>query len=383
MDESTPIYHLAYTRRGGAGNAAWNICESQRVIGYNASFVSYSRGSITDSPLEHPSVTFAGLLDRHLVAQDSRDFISLWRAVAGRALRNLVLDGSILNLHWITGAISERVLGDILDSGVGIFWTMHDLRALTGACHYTKGCVGLNGTCSNCPQVRTPFRAQVRVGLEVKSRFFSQGRVDLIAPSSGFFNIATASSIGRQSRVHLIPYPIAPSEDLRLERSQRRFVFVAANVDEERKGLSLVLKWWEKRQNLDDSELVIVGANSERHSNPSLGIVGVGSKGAGELRGIYQSASYLLFGSFEDNAPGVVSEALSNGLEIVCFDDAMNDWLRLDGIPTIRPDELEGTLEGMHSEGQEARTHGARLFLDAREPSKVARRYIDVYTGSA
>lgn len=375
-----PIRHLTYTMNGGAGAIAALLASSQKDLGFDAEIVVAAEESISSKPLSHPIVALAAVLDQYVLAKPSAELISIARAKLKPILQTLSAEGTVVNLHWTTGAISELAISEMLNSGLKVFWTLHDFRPLTGACHFPKGCEGFTTGCKKCPQLRAPFGGIARVDL---SRANRKSNPILVAPSAGLAEAAKRSYLGMRSKVLAIPNPVrrASISTASVGKEQvgscTNFLFIAANVDEPRKGLRNVLNWWDSHRPAG-GRLTLAGKNSAKYSGIVPGVTGVGSLTGEGVDQLMSSHQVLLFASSEDNAPGVLAEALRNGLAIVCLDDNMKNWLQLDGVPVIDGSlavdsdllryYLEATLPALRDS-----------FLINRDPEHVARKYIDAY----
>jgi glycosyltransferase involved in cell wall biosynthesis len=55
----------------------------------------------------------------------------------------------VVHLHWVAGIFDYRNV-DVL-SGKPVVWTLADMNAFTGGCHYSEGCTNYRNDCRNCP----------------------------------------------------------------------------------------------------------------------------------------------------------------------------------------------------------------------------------------
>jgi glycosyltransferase involved in cell wall biosynthesis len=277
------------------------------------------------------------------------------------------------------GALSDILISEMADHAVRTVWTLHDYRPFTGGCHYPSGCNGYESGCAKCPQVRAWGESKVRLGLSKKISAFSSSKLNLVAPSHGLLEAAGASKFAVGHSVSYIPNPVDSSllRGIPEPEPQSRvgsYLFVAANVEERRKGLREVLSWW-KRNRKTGETLRIIGAGSDKFGDSENAIIGLGSKSPEELQKHYSESSALLFASTEDNAPGVLAEAALAMLPIVCLNEAMIGWLDKDGLTCLSIDEVRS----LQDRGLSELSSTYRSFLAEREPMKVAQRYLDLY----
>ena len=57
----------------------------------------------------------------------------------------------IIHLHWICGGMLR--IEELKQINKPIIWTLHDMWAFTGGCHYSDGCDRFQQNCGNCPQL--------------------------------------------------------------------------------------------------------------------------------------------------------------------------------------------------------------------------------------
>jgi glycosyltransferase involved in cell wall biosynthesis len=381
MSTKLQITHLSYSSAGGAGSIASKLVAAQQELGYQSRLVTASNKSLSADPLGDPVQTLAAVIDQFVLAKKSSELISVFRGKISRLSREIRNQGHVVHLHWLPGAISMTLLAELSKNSVRTVWTLHDYRPLTGACHYPQGCNGFESGCTSCPQVRPLARQIIATNQSTNLMGLSELEVDFVAPSSGLFEAAQRSQIGAAQSVHLIPNPVSVAQPgasiARREHAQARgFLFVAANVNEARKGLEATMDWW-SRNRRDEEVLKIVGKGSQKLSNSTIGVLGLGELTQGELAVQYQSAAALVFSSSEDNAPGVLAEAAYFGLPTICLDPQMAVWLEADGFPLSQLDEVRRGANAGQLEPQIDYSE----FLLQRRPEVVARKYLELYFG--
>jgi len=339
------VHHFSYSSSGGAGKIASELVRGQRECGIDATLVTHSQFSPSTAPLSDFGATITALVDNYFFAKGNSELFSIFRMHLNR-LSKLILDkDSIVHLHWLPGLVSDQFVSEIAQSGIPIVWTLHDQRPFTGGCHYSGTCVNYTSGCSSCPQLRRPFRFLASGSVNDRISSIPRKSITFVAPSSGMLDYARVSTIGRMQNLVRIPNPISihgqASKDLP-ERASRNlqsnsWLVVAADLSEPRKGVSKVVRWWMENHPVG-AKLTLVGNGGHEFSNihPSIDLVGAVS--SEQLSSLYRDALGLIFGSSFDNAPGVVAEALSFGLDVYCIDPEMRKWLREDGAP-VQPIE--------------------------------------------
>jgi hypothetical protein len=63
----------------------------------------------------------------------------------------------VIHLHWVNqGFLSLKNIYQLSALGKPIVWTLHDMWAFTGGCHYSSDCVRFKEVCGFCPYLRNP-----------------------------------------------------------------------------------------------------------------------------------------------------------------------------------------------------------------------------------
>lgn len=67
----------------------------------------------------------------------------------------LIKQADIIHLHWINqGFFSIKTFQQLSKFNKPIVWTLHDMWAFTGGCHYSSGCKKYSTECENCPSLK-------------------------------------------------------------------------------------------------------------------------------------------------------------------------------------------------------------------------------------
>ncbi len=59
----------------------------------------------------------------------------------------------VLHLHWTAGFLAYRSFFASVPAPFPVVWTLHDMHAFTGGCHYSFGCERFTRACGSCPQL--------------------------------------------------------------------------------------------------------------------------------------------------------------------------------------------------------------------------------------
>jgi glycosyltransferase involved in cell wall biosynthesis len=162
--------------------------------------------------------------------------------------------GDILHLHWIARLVDYQSFFAAVPDELPIVWTLHDMHAFTGGCHYTAGCEAFATECSHCPQLgRRGATDLSNRTFHVKQRALQGKNLHVVAPSNWLMEQACRSPLLAGARsFHTIPHGVdveifSPQHKAAARRSwglpQDRVVigFGADLIDIRRKGLGLLL----------------------------------------------------------------------------------------------------------------------------------------------
>jgi hypothetical protein len=142
----------------GAGKAAYRLMTAQRAIGMDAKMLVQRKNSQDDNVI---SLANKSLIDRlGLRAQIDkiplvlRKFKPTSPISTGWAPNHTVqfinrLSPDVVHLQWIDRGLIP--VSDLPRINVPVVWTLHDLRPLTGGCHFSAECQRFESKCGCCP----------------------------------------------------------------------------------------------------------------------------------------------------------------------------------------------------------------------------------------
>jgi glycosyltransferase involved in cell wall biosynthesis len=119
-----------------------------------------------------------------------------------------VATSDVINLHWVTFLQSPISLDRLLRLDKPVVWTLHDMWAFTGVCHFSSGCTRYEQDCLPCPQLREdPYRLAAAI-LSDRLSIRSHPRLVVVTPSHWLATCARQSLVFRHTRVEVIPYSL-------------------------------------------------------------------------------------------------------------------------------------------------------------------------------
>jgi glycosyltransferase involved in cell wall biosynthesis len=110
----------------------------------------------------------------------------------------------IVNLHWINrGFLQIETLAKIRQPMV---WTLHDMWAFTGGCHYSGDCARYTKSCGACPQLTSDKDWDLsRWVWQRKSKAWKGLNLTIVTPSKWLSDCAKASPLFQGLQIEVIP----------------------------------------------------------------------------------------------------------------------------------------------------------------------------------
>jgi len=269
---------------------------------------------------------------------------------------HLIADADLLHLHWTnSGFLSIKNLKQITGLKKPVVWTLHDMWAFTGGCHYSGTCDHFLKECGNCPMLKDASTNDIsRKGwLRKKQLYNNVDNLVFVTCSKWLAGIARKSPLLKAFRIEAIPNPIdtdifAPQNKVEarkrwgIDDTSKVILFGAANIMHTRKGVAYLVEALALlktgQPEMTNIEVVIFGKNKGFDVSQipfkvnQLGVINSQS----QLAEIYNLADVYVLPSLEDNLPNMVMEALACGTPVVAFDTG--------GIPEMVEHEHNGYL---------------------------------------
>lgn len=401
---------------GGASIAASRIVDSLRNIDIDASLLVAKKGG--DNSWVYPVVTsrFDNFKLGFNFLYDILSFIPYEKNKKGRfafslakrgfnlSENKLVKEADIIHLHWFNqGFLSIKGLEQILSLGKPVVWTLHDMWAFTGGCHYSGGCTNYQNSCGQCPMLLEPRDTDLSNAQHLKKRVvYDNANISFVTCSNWLQQSAESASLVKNHTVRTIHNPIDTSifkpisridarRKLGLPLHKKLILFGAANVADPRKGMKLLihaLKDLEQKEYKDDIELVLFGKmydNLEEELPFPATLLNYVKK-TEKLVNLYNAADMFVLPSLEDNLPNTVVESMACGTPVVAF--------RIGGVPEMVPHGTGGYLASLgdahglssgidylfsHSESVDFRENARERVLEKFEPLQIAEQYAELY----
>jgi glycosyltransferase involved in cell wall biosynthesis len=368
---------------GGAARATYRLHEGLKAIGVpSRMLVQYKLSD--DATVQGP----AGRAERILArARPGIDMLPVSRYPRRHApsmfspnwlpetllSRIEALNPDVVHLHWVAGGFLR--IEHIPRFRKPLVWTLHDMWAFTGGCHYDRGCGRYSQSCGACPILGSERERDLSHRVwQRKERAFRDHPMVIVSPSRWLADCARKSSLFQGKRIEVIPYgldlnrykPIdrrAAREILGLPQDKRFVLFGASNsTADPRKGFQFLKPALDRLgagPRRADTELLVFGASrpakdqgfalparylGRLHDDISLALY-------------YGAADVFAAPSTEDNLPNTILESLACGTPCVAFD--------LGGMPDMVTHQMNGYLARAFEPEDLAR--GLEWVLEDRE----------------
>ncbi|MBW4593920.1 MAG: glycosyltransferase family 4 protein [Brasilonema angustatum HA4187-MV1] len=407
------VLQMSTYDNGGAGRAVYRLHQGLHSIGINSQLLVQAKNSDDKTVIAQHTKLEKGIaklrpsLSRLLLnfypQRELTDYYLSWLPDRVRP-QVKQLNPDIVNLHWICNGYLE--VETIAKLNKPIVWTLHDMWAFTGGCHYSQNCDRYINSCGACPQLNSQKEKDLsRWQWQRKAKAWQEADITLVSPSSWLAKCAQASSIFRNTRVEVIPNGLDTKkykpvnkhiarELLNLPQDKQLIVFGAVNATQhKRKGFSLLqaaLQDLSKSVWQDKLELVIFGS-SQSENQIDLGFRTHYTGKLGDdvsLSLVYSAADVFIAPSIEDNLPNTVMEAIACGTPCIAF--------HIGGMPDMiehqkngylaQPYKIEDLGYGIawvleNTERYQKLCHHAREKAEQEFTIQIqAQRYLSLYT---
>ena len=340
-----PLLLSTSDERGGAARAASRLHDGLRHVGVDAQMLvqekSSGRASVHGpaSKVERGWAKLRPYVERLPLEfypdRDDRPFHIQWLPDRlSQSVRSI--DPDVIHLHWICGGFLQ--IETLASFNRPIVWTLHDMWAMTGGCHYSGACDGYKNRCGNCPHLGSSSGGDFsRLTWLRKKNAWENADITFVTPSRWLAECARSSSLLAQFPVEVISYGIDLDAYKPMDKTEARRLF---NLPEEcplvlfgamnptknsRKGFDLLLGALEdlQRQTGDeDLRLVVFGNSSSENVLPQtypVHYLGTYSDDT-SLAALYSAVDVFVAPSRQDNLPLAVQESLACGSPVVAFD---------------------------------------------------------------
>ena len=243
------------------------------------------------------------------------------------------INPDIVHLHWICGGMIK--IEELSKIKAPIVWSLHDMWAFSGGCHYAGECGAYKDSCGSCPQLGSDKENDLsrKIWNRKHNTFQQIPDMTIIGLSRWLETCANESGLFRNKKVVNIPNPIDTdrfkpfdtdrSRELwNLPKEKKLVLFGAMKAtSDQRKGFNELS---EALCKLDDKniELVVFGSAEPQHSqnfNFTTHYLGCLSDDV-SLVTLYSAVDVVIVPSLQENLSNTIMESLACGSPVVGFD---------------------------------------------------------------
>lgn len=309
------------------------------------------------------------------------------------------INPDIVHMHWIAGGLLR--IEDIAKIKAPIVWSMHDMWAFTGGCHYDEDCGLYVKSCGTCKVLKSSSKYDLSyVNFKRKLATYKKIKnLHINASSKWITNAAKSSSLFKERAFSTLANPIDSklfkpiSKKLvrnifNIPLDKKIVMFAALNpLGDPRKGYSQLQ---EALSVLDTENVELVVAGSSMPENPPEAkfpahYIPILSDEY-SLAMLYNVADVVVVPSIQENLANTVVESLMSGVPVVAFDIGGNPDMihhKINGF-LARPFDGQGLAEGINwiltHPSYEELSKAARLYaIENFSYEILSEKYIELY----
>jgi glycosyltransferase involved in cell wall biosynthesis len=287
----------------------------------------------------------------HESASTFADGFTSDRAPKGVGMETKLAGSDLINLHWVSGFLDYASFFPRVPIATPVVWSLHDMNAFTGGCHYDNGCGRFTTQCGKCPARVSAQETDLSrtVFLRKKAAFDATPttRLHIVAASEWMRRTALKSAHFKRFPTHVIPYGVdtgvyaprdkaAARDVLGIPANAAVVFFLSQNIANQRKGLPDLMEALSALPASAEPFLLSIGDGRPPVEKrfPHRHLASVWNDRLMSL--IYSAADVFAITSRQDNLPYALIEAMACGTPIVGYDAG--------GIPDLVRNNENGLL---------------------------------------
>jgi glycosyltransferase involved in cell wall biosynthesis len=314
----------------------------------------------------------------------------------------LVKEADIIHLHWINqGFLSLKNIKQLIALGKPVVWTMHDMWAFTGICHYAGICDKYKNKCECCQFLISKHHNDLAHKIWKQKQFLQDNNIQLVTVSNWLKNKGHESSLSKSLAFTVIPNVVDTTifkpedklvarEKLQLPKDKKIILMGAANLTATIKGFAYLEEalLFLSMKNTQDYLLVLFGMikNNETFlQNLSIPYIHLGYiQDAHKISELYQSADVTVVPSLYETFGQTISEGMACGCPSVSFnnsgqtdiiDHKINGYLA----EYKNSEDLANGILWCLEKNETLSTNARQKVLDNYTENIVAQQYTNLY----
>lgn len=237
----------------------------------------------------------------------------------------------IVHLHWVGD--NYLPIKQLMRINAPIVWTLRDMWAFTGGCHYAGDCVNYRAGCGNCPQLLSSARGDISARVHRdKQDAWAALPLTAVCISNWLADCARSSSLFADKRIEVIGNPLAPHTFKPLDKAAARRAFnlpadkklvlfgAIGGTSDHRKGFDFLRAAINGGFDAGEGELVIFGGEGRAELQ-----LGLPSHQLGRLSDevslslLYSACDVYVLPTLQEALGNTLIEALACGTPCVTF----------------------------------------------------------------
>ncbi|MDU6365066.1 MAG: glycosyltransferase [Clostridium sp.] len=326
------ILHINTRYIGGGGAAAIaNLLHNEinKYEGMKSRFL-YGRGESNDSNSIKASYEFESYISAGVTRVFGR---SLNRGIS-KEVKKEIDNADIIHIHNLHGYYInyESLIDYIVEKDKKVIWTLHDTWSFTGRCAFTFGCEKWKSGCGNCTNLNmyptTKKDISDKLWKKKKDIFnkLDKKKTVIVTPSKWLKGLVKESYL-KEFNVKVINNGVEESKYINIDKNiirkelglpidKKIVLFVAADPNDERKGIKYIL---DVLDGFNEDVIFISMGKEINIKNDKL--IQLGYKTCrDDIYKVYRASDLFVIPSLDDNFPTTVLEAFANGTPVVGFE---------------------------------------------------------------
>jgi len=314
----------------------------------------------------------------------------------------------IVNLHWVGNFIDWELFFAPGRVTVPIVWTLHDMRALTGGCHYSGPCRNYRTGCGGCPYFSPQQTEDMTRRAAARQRRALEnwgGVLHVVTPSRWLAEEAATSSVLAGLPVTVIPNSVdidefrpRPQAEMRaafgLPQDAKVIFFVAHDLGDSRKGAPHLVEALRLLGDVPGLHVLTAGARPPELPANVVHVTAGLLNDMAQLGPLYAAADLVVLPTLEDNLPNVILESFASGRPVVGYDvggvpdhvvDGVTGFLVPYADPAALADALRAALadrDRLATMGETCRAYAEQEFAPQIQAARYQALFRQLLAGS-
>lgn len=308
------------------------------------------------------------------------------------------LNPDIVHLHWIVNGFIR--IEDLKKIKAPIVWSLHDMWPFTGGCHYDSECERFVSGCYDCPVLQSGKKKDLSYHtFKRKTKTYAQLKnLTIVGLSKWLGECAKRSLLFKDFQIDNLPNPIDPDTYSLMDKqearsllnlnSDKKYILFGASDDNPRKGnaeLDKALKELASK----NYELLVLNPQTNKKDSYLLPAQIISKLNDDlSLKVLYNATDVMVLPSLQENLSNVIMESMACGTPVVAFDIGGNPDMidhRKNGY-LAKPFETMDLAKGIswvleNKDYKKISDSARRKVMEEFESKKVAKRYVNLYTG--